>query len=158
MITESLGIDGNVFSSVIVTTIPSGWKCYCSMIFRIQHRSGRKHVNVDSLSRIPSEPEVCECYEGHLTLEEPSCKGCDTCLRKHKQWSDFSQFDDAVPLFAKRNVQISGSSKARVSRVKLHESGFWSWIFLLLQLQVVKLLNCVRFMYRGLLRIRKYRR
>ncbi|KAH3729254.1 hypothetical protein DPMN_173943 [Dreissena polymorpha] len=33
MITESLGIDGNVFSSVIVTTIPSGWKCYCSMIF-----------------------------------------------------------------------------------------------------------------------------
>jgi len=126
--------------------------------FRIQHRSGRKHVNVDSLSRIPSEPEVCACYEGHLTLEEPSCKGCDTCSRKHKQWSDFSQFDDAVPLFAKRIVQISGSSKARVSRVKLQESGFWGWIFLLLQLQVVKLLNCVRFMYFGLLRIRKYRR
>ena len=97
--------------------------------FRIQHRSGRKHVNVDSLSRIPSEPGACECYEGHLTLGELPCKGCDTCSRKHKQWSDFSQFDDAVPLFAKCNAetaQTSGSSKARVSRVKLQESGFWS--------------------------------
>ncbi|KAH3707782.1 hypothetical protein DPMN_067197 [Dreissena polymorpha] len=125
----------------------------------MQHRSGRKHVNVDSLSRIPSEPGACECYEGHLTLTELPCKGCDTCSRKHKQWSYFSQFDDAVPLFAKRNAetaQTSGSSKARVSRVKLQESGFWSWIFVLLQLLVMKLFNCASFMYCGLIRIRKY--
>ena len=35
---------------------------------------------------------------------------------------------------------------------------FWSWIFLLLQLQMVKLWDCVYFVHRGLFRIRKYRR
>ncbi|KAH3814149.1 hypothetical protein DPMN_142641 [Dreissena polymorpha] len=61
----------------------------------------------------------------------------------------------------KRNyvrLQNYGSSKARISRVKLHECGFWSWIFLLLQLQMVKLWDCVYFVHRGLFRIRKYRR
>ncbi|KAH3785651.1 hypothetical protein DPMN_163745 [Dreissena polymorpha] len=51
-----------------------------------------------------------------------------------------------------------GSSKVRNSRVNLHECGFWSWIFLLLQLQMVKLWYCMYFVYRGLFRIRKYRR
>ncbi|KAH3691925.1 hypothetical protein DPMN_192471 [Dreissena polymorpha] len=64
-------------------------------------------------------------------------------------------------LHRKRNSvrsQNYGSSKARTPGVKLHEYGFWSWIFLLQQLQMVKLWDCMNFVHRGLFRIRKYRR
>ena len=69
--------------------------------FRIEHRSGKKHTNADSLSRITCEPEECQCYDGRTILENLPCKGCETCLKKHESWSDFAQFDDVIPLFDK---------------------------------------------------------
>ncbi|XP_053406390.1 uncharacterized protein LOC128559210 [Mercenaria mercenaria] len=37
--------------------------------FKIEHRSGKKHINADSLSRIPCEPEECQCYDGNTILK-----------------------------------------------------------------------------------------
>ncbi len=62
-------------------------------IFKIVHRSGKKHLNADSLSRIPCDPDDCNCYDGQTILTELPCGGCDKCQKKHKMWSDFSEMD-----------------------------------------------------------------
>jgi hypothetical protein len=63
--------------------------------FKIEHRSGRKHTNVDSLSRIPCDPDECQCYDGRTIFEDLPCQGCANCLKKHEAWSDFSKL---IPL------------------------------------------------------------
>ena len=77
--------------------------------FRIEHRKGSKHVNCDALSRIPCDPCECECYDGKTVLEELPCHGCDSCVKKHKEWSILSDFDDVIPLVAKR-VTVGNNS------------------------------------------------
>lgn len=37
-------------------------------------------------------------------IEDLPCKGSDTCLKRHAQWSDFAQFDGVVTLFDKRRA------------------------------------------------------
>jgi hypothetical protein len=72
-------------------------------IFKIVHRSGKKHVNADSLSRIPScDPDDCNCYDGQTILEELPCGGCDKCLKKHDMWSDFPAMNDVTSVSMRR--------------------------------------------------------
>ena len=44
--------------------------------FKIEHRAGKKHGNADSLSRIPCEPEECNCYDGETVIKDLPCEGC----------------------------------------------------------------------------------
>ena len=69
--------------------------------FVIEHREGKKHSNADSLSRTPCHPDTCDCYNGSQIVEELPCGGCTTCRRRHREWSDFFDEDDIVPLSAK---------------------------------------------------------
>lgn len=65
----------------------------------ILHRSGTKHGNADSLSRIPSGFPECNCYQAGCRLEELPCKGCGYCSRVHHAWSRFEvDVDDVIPL------------------------------------------------------------
>ena len=74
----------------------------CQYRFKIVHRSGKKHSNADSLSRVPCDPTECMCYDGKTVLCDLPCGGCDVCQRKHEQWSSFQEVDDVVPLMARR--------------------------------------------------------
>ena len=70
--------------------------------FKIVHRSGKKHSNADSLSRVPCDLTERMCYDGKTVLCDPPCGGCDVCQRKHEQWSSFLEVDDVVSLMARR--------------------------------------------------------
>ena len=48
---------------VLITDGP-GDKVARDSVFNIEHRSGKKHINVDSLSRIPE----CSCYDDITVL------------------------------------------------------------------------------------------
>jgi len=74
--------------------------------FKIEHRKGTKHVNCDSLSRIPCDPKECDCYDANSILENLPCKGCKICLKRHNEWSEFATVDDVIPLFT-RNISAS---------------------------------------------------
>ena len=53
----------------------------CQYRFKIEHHSGMKHLNADSLSRVPRDLTVYMSVLCHL-----SCGGCDVCQGKHEQW------------------------------------------------------------------------
>jgi hypothetical protein len=74
--------------------------------FKIEHRKGTKHVNCDSLSRIPCDPKECDCYDANSILENLPCKGCKTCIKHRNDWSEFEKVDDVIPLFT-RNISAS---------------------------------------------------
>ena len=126
--------------------------------FKIEHRSGKKHVNADSLSRIPCDPEECQCYDRNTIIEDLPCEGCETCLKKHEMWSDFSQFDDTVPLFSKGTVTEgqNSASRAGISRISCQKTELWTWVYLIMQLQVVKLWSCVHSLCTGIVGLGKY--
>ena len=68
----------------------------------VLHRPGSKHGNADGLSRIPDQPEFCDCYQAGVDLKNLSCTGCKFCYRAHQQWSRFKDdVDDVVPLAVK---------------------------------------------------------
>ena len=72
----------------------------------IQHRSGRKHVNADSLSRIPDKLESCDCYYAGAELETLPCGGCKYCTRAETQWQRFGgDVDDIIPLAVRSIIQ-----------------------------------------------------
>ena len=52
--------------------------------FEIVHRSGNKHLNADSLSRVLCDSDDCDCYDGQTILDELPCLGCKTCIKRHK--------------------------------------------------------------------------
>jgi len=69
----------------------------------IQHRSGKKHVNADGLSRIPDELEICKYNESGVELCDLPCGGCKFCLRARQQWETFEKdVDFVVPLTIRR--------------------------------------------------------
>lgn len=70
--------------------------------FQIEHRSGKQHGNADGLSRPPCDPCACQCYDGLTVMECLPCGGCETCVKRHEQWSSFFELDDVVPLSSKR--------------------------------------------------------
>ena len=65
----------------------------------IVHRAGKKHINADSLSRIPDPLISCDCYRAGSSPELLPCQGCAFCRRAHAQWARFEEdVDDVVPL------------------------------------------------------------
>ena len=69
--------------------------------FVIEHREGRKHGNADAMSRLPCDPDNCDCYDKNTILEELPCGGCPTCRKRHRDWSNFLEEADVVPLSVK---------------------------------------------------------
>ena len=69
--------------------------------FRItfSHRKGKKHVNADSMSRIPDTIPECVNATGTIRPEELPCYPCRYCQRAYDQWHDFKrEVDDIVPI------------------------------------------------------------
>ena len=70
--------------------------------FVVQHQAGKKHGNVDGPSRIPCEPDGCDCYDDQTILAELPCRRCDICRKRHQEWSSFfAKVDDVVSLSAR---------------------------------------------------------
>ena len=65
----------------------------------IQHRSGKKQVNADSLSRLPDVLDNCDYYFAGANIDSLPCGGCLYCIRAQRTWSTFeNDVDDVVPL------------------------------------------------------------
>ena len=64
----------------------------------IVHRPGRKHTNVDALSRRPwGTPSIH--FRLGVPLKELPCGGCSKCLKAHNTWAKFvEEVDDVIPL------------------------------------------------------------
>lgn len=56
-------------------------------VFEIQYRAGKKHINADALSRLPSNE--CPYYRSYIQLTDLPCGGCPYCTRAHNNWSKF---------------------------------------------------------------------
>ena len=55
----------------------------------VQHRAGKKHGNVDGLSRRPDDIPRCDCYYAGSSLESLPCGGCVYCTRAQRNWERF---------------------------------------------------------------------
>ena len=78
--------------------------------FDIEHRTGKKHGNADSLLRMPCDPHSYDCYDGSTILSDLPCTGCITCQRRHPEWSDFFGVYDVISLSSK-NVKTIHTNK-----------------------------------------------
>ena len=89
--------------------------------FDIEHRAGKKHGNADSLSRMPCDPDSCDCYDGSTILSDLPCRGCITCQRRHREWSDFFSVDDVIPLSSKsvKTIHTNKPGSDNVNRTYL---------------------------------------
>jgi hypothetical protein len=64
----------------------------------IQHRPGRKHVNVDALSRLPHTYGAADTAMA-VHLRDLPCGGCQKCTKAHEFWNTFTEtVDDVAPL------------------------------------------------------------
>ena len=71
----------------------------------LRHRSGRKHGNADSLSRMCTDEGLCEAFVSGVRPESLPCEGCKYCVRANQNWGSFiDEVDEAVPL-AKGGMQ-----------------------------------------------------
>ena len=78
----------------------------------IQHRSGKKHVSADGLSRIPDELETCKDYEPGVELSDLPCGGCKFCTRARQQWESIEKdVDFVVPLTISRITEEEINSR-----------------------------------------------
>ena len=72
-------------------------------------RPGKKHINADSLSRIPDTLPGCDCYRAGSIPKKLPCGGCTYCFRAHSQWARFEEeVDDVIPL-ALRGIPQPGT-------------------------------------------------
>lgn len=77
----------------------------------VEHWPGRKHVNVDALSR--DIGHTCTPLDKNVRLQELSCGGCRYCTHAHVKWQDFlEEVDDVVPMI--QLFQEDSSDKAVV--------------------------------------------
>jgi len=74
----------------------------------IEHRAGSKHVNADSLSRIPPSTPVCNNFDPTAELASLPCGGCDYCTKLHRQWCRFESDVDFVTPFFTRCLGVRG--------------------------------------------------
>ena len=103
--------------------------------FEIEHRAGKKHANADALSRLPCDPDDCECYDGVTVLTELPCGGCEKCLKKHQSWSEFAKVDDVVPL----TFKVKQTDVIR----KEPESGHFTLYVMLVISHILTVYRCV---------------
>lgn len=97
--------------------------------FRIEHRAGKQHGNADGLSRQGCDPEECTCYDGESVVSELPCHGCDSCVKKHREWSAyFEEVGDIVPLVTKNNDGCGDTKDVRNSANIGRVSAFFSTI------------------------------
>ena len=81
----------------------------------VVHRPGAKHINADSLSRIP-DPQECDCYRAGVSLDSLPCKGCKYCAKLHAQWARFEEdVDEVVPLAVRSLRPAPVDSNANLS-------------------------------------------
>ena len=81
----------------------------------VKYREGRKHVNVDSLSRMPAVEGHCQAFTVGVRPEELPCGGCKYCLRADKNWRAFTEtVDDTVPLVS-QGVQYLAGDDGRIT-------------------------------------------
>lgn len=74
----------------------------------IIHRSGKKHINADALSRL-GEDGSCDCYKAGVDISLLPCGGCKYCKKYHDQWEKFElDVDDVMPLSI-RSIALSDS-------------------------------------------------
>ena len=86
---------------------------------QIVHRPGKKHLNADSLSRMPDKMTECDCYHAGAVPEYLPCGGCAYCVRAHYQWFRFTEdVDDVVPLSVK-TVKVNHGDDGADSQVNL---------------------------------------
>ena len=65
----------------------------------LKYREGRKHVNADSLSRMPAGERHCSAFKVGVRPEDLPCGGCKYCVRADQNWKAFTEtVDDTVPL------------------------------------------------------------
>ena len=91
--------------------------------FKIEHRDGRKHQNADALSRVPCDPDECDCYDKQSILQELPCGRCSTCMKRHEEWSEFMDMDDVIPLSAKR-VQGKADGPCNEGQLEVPREGW----------------------------------
>ena len=74
----------------------------------LEHRPGAKHINADSLSRIPEEGS-CPNYKPGCELASLPCGGCSYCAKLHRQWSRFETDVDFVSPLLIRSASLKAS-------------------------------------------------
>ena len=67
----------------------------------LRHRSGRKHENADSLSRMRADEGQCAAFVTGIRPEDLPCGGCKYCVRAHQNWGSFTDDVDEAVLLAK---------------------------------------------------------
>lgn len=77
------------------------WLEFLSLDF-IEHRAGKSHSNMDVLSWLSCDPDVCPCYDSKTILTSFPCGGFEKCVAKNELWSNFKEIDDIIPLSAKQ--------------------------------------------------------
>ena len=78
-----------------------GSKCF-PINYKLEYRPGTSHSNADRLSKIPCDPETCQCYNGVTILEQLPCGGCQSCQKKNERSAILEETDDVRPLASKR--------------------------------------------------------
>ena len=109
--------------------------------FKILHRPGAKHGNCDALSRIPCDPDQCDCYDGETVLEQLPCGGCAHCHKRHEQWSEFMEIDDIAPLKVRL---VHTSTETRHSTSSNHTGGRVIMGVYKLWMLFLALLSCIK--------------
>ena len=74
----------------------------------IVHRPGAKHINADSLSRIPPSVPICSHYSPNSDLHSLPCGGCSYCTKLHHQWARFEEEVDFVSPLLTRLISLDG--------------------------------------------------
>ena len=65
----------------------------------VTHRPGKKHLNVDCMSRGPHPKSGSRDFYFGVKLEELPCKGCHYCAKALEDGDEFvTKVDDVVPL------------------------------------------------------------
>jgi hypothetical protein len=89
--------------------------------FQILHRPGNKHGNADGMSRIPCDPDMCDCYDEGSMLADLPCGGCAQCTKRHNQWVEVLTEEDVSPLTTRvKSVHMPqpATSRGYVHQVK----------------------------------------